>query len=282
MIEGLGHDDGYRMVEDELLTMAGRFTAHLHAAEYHRQKQQAKTRNADTIDTISRPVVGRMTPTVKAKRGRLDKSRNMAGGLRRALANGRDNGVDAESEDDAPWVGTSLQGLMEAPRGSAIRLSRLASVGPGAKAGGSRPDRVMRGSASQASVTGSESRASTRPLHRKRNVPESAEETTDDDDLDTPEPTRRQSARPPHLATTRHAKADRPRSPKRDVAIIPLLSDSDDDLLAGLRKRRQESRAPRGPSRRGNPRPSPSLSSTAARDRGKKPEASHDIIPSFL
>src|ERR1700759_4337684 len=38
MISGLEHDDGWVMVEDEFLTTAKLFTAHLHNADYQRLK----------------------------------------------------------------------------------------------------------------------------------------------------------------------------------------------------------------------------------------------------
>ncbi|SPO03224.1 uncharacterized protein DNG_05906 [Cephalotrichum gorgonifer] len=135
MSEGVEGDDKYRMVEDELLFIAGRFTAHLHAAEYHRQKQEAKAHNAATIDSISRPVVARMTPSVKAKHERRAKERKRSDGLRRALANGKEGGLDVkEAEDESPWIGTSLQGLMEESRGSVERLSGLTWAEPSTKA----------------------------------------------------------------------------------------------------------------------------------------------------
>ncbi|MBE3050024.1 hypothetical protein IMZ48_47490 [Candidatus Bathyarchaeota archaeon] len=131
-------DDRVRMVEDELFSVANRFTAHLHAAEYQRQKREAKTRNAGTIDSISRPVVGRMTPSVRSKQERAAKTRVRRDGVRKAIANARDGGLDADSEDEeeSPWMGMSLQGLMETDvhQGPSARLSRLTSVGLNTKA----------------------------------------------------------------------------------------------------------------------------------------------------
>jgi hypothetical protein len=56
MEEGLDGDDAYIMVEDEFQAVAKGFTQHLHHAEYVRLKNLAKTQNASTINTISRPV----------------------------------------------------------------------------------------------------------------------------------------------------------------------------------------------------------------------------------
>ncbi|KAK2591978.1 hypothetical protein QQS21_010314 [Conoideocrella luteorostrata] len=103
-------DDRFRMVEDELLRTAGLFTAHLHRAEYNRLKMLTQRHNADTIREIERPVVqlhgGGATST--ARRRGMAARRNSR---QRAVlqANG---GVS-----DLPWVGTSLQGLMEKKSG---------------------------------------------------------------------------------------------------------------------------------------------------------------------
>lgn len=317
MVEGLEEDDRFRMVEDELSFIAGKFTAHLHAAEYHRQKQQAKVRNADTIDTISRPVVGRMTPGVRAKQDRLAKTRRRRDGVRKALANGRDGGLDVDSEGESPWMGTSLQGLMEVPPGSDTRLSRLASVGLSTKAA-ARSSQVAQEVADRAPAIRPRAKAMGRGT-RARAV---SDDTTDgEDDLDVPAkrstfpvvpsprpaasratdqdavPRAHPTAHPPQRHSTWASKqgesirdTNKPasRSHQNQATIVSLLSDSDDDLFASLRRRRQESKTPRG-TRWGNPRPAPFSSSTtsavtpaAGREHGKKPEGNNDIIPSFL
>ncbi|CAD6441305.1 d4f6aa4f-fb24-4fa9-9b0f-eb32cd9545a4 [Sclerotinia trifoliorum] len=74
MIEGREHDDEYRMVEDELLTVAKSFTVHLHTAEYKRLGKIANTRNADAINSISRPVVGRMPDATRRKTEEVTRS----------------------------------------------------------------------------------------------------------------------------------------------------------------------------------------------------------------
>lgn len=315
MVEGLDEDDRFRMVEDELSSMAGKYTAHLHAAEYHRQKQQAKIRNADTIDTISRPVVGRVTPGVRAKQDRLAKTRKRRAGVRKALANGRGSGLEVESEEESPWMGTSLQGLMEVPQGTTTRLSRLTSVGPSTKAA-PRSSQGVR----EAEDPVPASRLPTRAGGGRRSGRAAADETTDDeDDLEVPAKRSTFPGLPPAgpavpRATTRnadsrvHATAQPPQrhttwpskhreptegtgeptsqSHEDQSAIVPLPSDSDDDLFSSLRRRRQESKAPRG-ARRVNPRSAPapsfttSATTTTAREH-QKPEANNDIIPSFL
>jgi len=144
MIEGFDHDDRYRMVEDEFLTMANDFTKHLHTAEYHRLKALASTRNADMIRTISRPVTGRMTDLVKKRRSALKLAASQRKGLRNALGKrkGRDESDSDDSDDDGdlPWAGTSLQGLMESPRKTAVPLpAASSSLGHGERMSTARP-----------------------------------------------------------------------------------------------------------------------------------------------
>ena len=308
MVQGLEDDDRFRMVEDELFSVANRFTAHLHAAEYQRQKREAKTRNAGTIDSISRPVVGRMTPSVRSKQERAAKTRVRRDGVRKAIANARDGGLDADSEDEeeSPWMGTSLQGLMETDvhQGPSARLSRLTSVGLNTKASAR---------SSQAERQASTSRLPARATGRGRNVAAAAEEQTDDeDDLDRPpkrstlpvlpspryaaqrvttthdagsrappisNPPRRQATWPAESA--QNTKAPESMNDRNEATIVPLLSD-DEDLFASRKRRRQEkeNRAPRGALRRGNPRQAPSSSSTTP-DMTTTAGGSNDIIPSL-
>ncbi|KAI1801133.1 hypothetical protein F4811DRAFT_478801 [Daldinia bambusicola] len=127
MIEGLEHDDMYRMVEDEFLSTAQQFTAHLHAAEYHRLKAASKSQNADTIRDISRPVVGRMTDPVKQKQERKARLEKQRAAMRKARAGkGRDD--DSTASESDLWQSASLHGLMESPRKKVTRLDNLAKV----------------------------------------------------------------------------------------------------------------------------------------------------------
>lgn len=120
MIPGPLNDDRYRMVEDEFLHVAQRFTAHLHRAEYDRLKSLAKSQNEATIREIERPVVGNLEPTSRARQ--RDKSARRTMKQRKALegdADGNNAGNDGRAEGDetaSPWVGTSLRGLMDLPR----------------------------------------------------------------------------------------------------------------------------------------------------------------------
>ena len=309
MVEGLDDDDRFRMVEDELLYIAGKFTAHLHAAEYQRQKQQAKARNADTIDTISRPVVGRMTPGVRAKQDRLEKTRKRRDGVRKALAHRMIKGIDPQGEDESPWMGTGLQGLMEAPQGPVIQLSRPPSSGYSTKASAGL-DRAR----GQLGV-------STRPTATGKAKQSTAKEIANDENHDLDIPTRRSallispSSRPTTSMSANRQHPDRPTAPvssclqheftspvtfegsktktplpvnrKDEASIVPLLSDSDDDLFASIRRRRQGRRASKKASCRGITRSlPPSATATsdtaAAQERDDKPETPEDIIPFFL
>jgi hypothetical protein len=182
MIEGFDHDDRYRMVEDEFLAMANDFTKHLHAAEYQRLKALASTRNADMIRTISRPVTGRMTDLVKRRRNALDLAASQRKGLRNALGKRKGRQDDSDSDDDdgdLPWAGTSLQGLMESPRKTAVPLpAGSSSLGHGERLPMTRPNP---GETTNLGVSGFASRLAARPSSSH------AETTTDedDDDLDT-------------------------------------------------------------------------------------------------
>ncbi|KAK2590700.1 hypothetical protein QQS21_011611 [Conoideocrella luteorostrata] len=50
-------DDRFRMMQDDLLRMARRFTAHLRRAEYNRLKMQTQRQYAEIIRELERPVV---------------------------------------------------------------------------------------------------------------------------------------------------------------------------------------------------------------------------------
>ncbi|KAK3502347.1 hypothetical protein B0T13DRAFT_166413 [Neurospora crassa] len=124
MIEGLRYDDRYRMVEDEFLSVAGEFTRHLHAAEYQRLRNLASSRNAETIDDISRPVTGAPMSAVERRHARLETAARQQRGLAKVLGKRVDHNSDPE---DKPWTGTSLQGLMDSPRKKKVPLHRSLS-----------------------------------------------------------------------------------------------------------------------------------------------------------
>ncbi|KND93212.1 hypothetical protein TOPH_02214 [Tolypocladium ophioglossoides CBS 100239] len=107
MLAGPFADDRYRMVEDEFLHTAQRFTTHLHRAEYNRLKARAESQNAAAIRAIARPVVGLLTASARV---RHEAARRAA--KQRTVLQAADGG----GGDPEPWIGTSLQGLMERPR----------------------------------------------------------------------------------------------------------------------------------------------------------------------
>jgi hypothetical protein len=114
MEDGMENDDIFRMVEDEFLDTAKDFTQHLHAAEYQRMKKAAKSQNADTISSISRPVTTRMPEETRRKVESVARAKKQASVLNRLLGNRR-GGSDTDDDSDGPpgpWVGTALHGLM--------------------------------------------------------------------------------------------------------------------------------------------------------------------------
>ncbi|EHA52315.1 hypothetical protein MGG_05807 [Pyricularia oryzae 70-15] len=124
MISGVDGDDIWRMVEDEFLSVAGAFTAHLHRAEYKRLKRVAESQNAKTISTISRPVACDRTDTVKRRQDREELERRQGGAIKRmrASSDGKNSNESDDDDGPSPWAGTALQGLMDSPRKKAPRL----------------------------------------------------------------------------------------------------------------------------------------------------------------
>ncbi|KAJ4864950.1 hypothetical protein T069G_01480 [Trichoderma breve] len=129
MIPGPLNDDKFRMVDDEFLHMAQRFTAHLHRAEYDRLKALAKAQNAATISEIERPVVASAVPTARARQ-RSEAAQNS---MKRRKALEAESGEDGDNrkakqdEQRSPWA-TGLRGLMEAPRREGRTIMPAASA----------------------------------------------------------------------------------------------------------------------------------------------------------
>lgn len=161
------------MVEDEFVAVAGDFTRHLHAAEYHRLKAEAKSKSRHVIDSIARPVTGEMTDDLKRKYKALGVARKQCQCLVRS-----EDDSDPENPGYAkPWAGTSLQGLMESPRKKAVSLTGLARSG-------SQSSRPSQGSPRRLCFQQRESIAGTQ---------EASDSDDYDDDLDAkPTVTRRQ------------------------------------------------------------------------------------------
>lgn len=118
MIEGLDHDDKFRMVEDEFVAIAKIFTAQRHQAAYEEQQNAAK------ISPTARPVVGKMTDNTRRKIERLAQSKVQRDVLGRLKEDSK-IASDTDSEDEVlPYVGTSLHVLMDSPK-KAMSLSKF-------------------------------------------------------------------------------------------------------------------------------------------------------------
>ncbi|KAK2785451.1 hypothetical protein FQN53_007712 [Emmonsiellopsis sp. PD_33] len=128
MREGLENDDKYIMVEDEFLATAQTFTRHLHHAEYVRRKNEAKIKNANSMQTLAQPTgagMGLSAETRKNMESEENATRQKAALDEMKRSAGRPP-VDSEAEDDGleseedreddPWVGTSLHNLMTSQR----------------------------------------------------------------------------------------------------------------------------------------------------------------------
>lgn len=127
MDEGLDKDDKFRMVEDEFLDAAKRFTQHLHAAEYQRLKKAVRSQNAAAISSISRPVTIRMPDETRRKVESVARAKRQATAVQRVLGN-QSHGSRSDEDSDAhtsAWLGTALHGLMESPRRSAASLTEI-------------------------------------------------------------------------------------------------------------------------------------------------------------
>ncbi|KAK2614831.1 hypothetical protein N8I77_001629 [Diaporthe amygdali] len=143
MVEGFDNDDRWRMVEDEFYSVAARFTAHLHAAQYRRLKDEAKRLSPNTIRTLARPVT--RPPTVDVMRRQAASTLTVS--QRRAITTARLHAkasnpaaaaaVAAQSDDEdndrfqiqLSRKRTHLASLMNSPRKKAQPLTSIASIG---------------------------------------------------------------------------------------------------------------------------------------------------------
>ncbi|GKU20899.1 hypothetical protein FLAG1_04855 [Fusarium langsethiae] len=266
MRPGLDHDDRYRMVEDEFLSMAHQFTVHLHRAEYNRLKNLAKQQNADTIREIERPIVG--PPTLLARQ--RQETAHRISKQRKLLAS-------SSREKDASFAGSSLQGLMESPRKEHKWIS--AGLADAAKT------RASAGFDSQ-KITPVRMRQISKPSSGKKKQISLADddETEDGEDLDLATPSRkpatkaarsvhasspvisRSAPRPafstPRALSTTMDKTSRSESSVKRPTTAPgagtrgtakrsdVHEDIDDDDLFGITKRISDRRRSRGLDRR--------------------------------
>lgn len=110
------NDDRYRMVEDEFLSTAQLFTAHLHRAEYDRLRRQAEQQNAAAIREIDRPVVGSPKGLARLRREAFRRTQRQREQLRREAGEEGDETATASPSPTPPHrMSTGLLGLMDTP-----------------------------------------------------------------------------------------------------------------------------------------------------------------------
>ncbi|OHF02242.1 hypothetical protein CORC01_02522 [Colletotrichum orchidophilum] len=258
MIDGLDNDDKYRMVEDELVTIAGQFTAHLHAAEYQRLKAQTRTQNAETIKTISRPVVGSLTELARKRQEELLRKKKQREALRRAKREaGRD---DEESGDEmgVPWRGTSLQGLMHSPKKKEVPLMALTRAGSGARTSASSLfGGVVRSSQSKKPAASA----------MKSTLEDEATTEDESDDLGGPVKT-------PVKREIGHSRPARPAYPSEAFAKVQSPFINQQQTMPASSKRLPDTRAP--PKSRGSLGTAATKPSSSTRATTKTPPGNHE------
>lgn len=189
MDEGFDRDDKYRMVEDEFLSIAQRFTVHLHTAEYKRQEKMVKTRNAEAINSILRPVTSKMPDHTKRKVESVARSKSQRAALQTLLLKNPGEGDESDDSDGdgLPYVGTTLHGLMDSPRGKSKSLATIRSPGAATRAAAGFQGPAARRKAFQNLA----SRSPVSKAARSHGIPNpeddvSTESSDGDDDLDAP------------------------------------------------------------------------------------------------
>jgi hypothetical protein len=137
MDEGMEHDDKYRMVEDEFLSVAQKFTVHLHTAEYRRREKDVKSCRADAINSISRPVTVKMPDHTKRKIASVAQSKAQRGAIEDLAKkkSGKEDESDSDEGIQLPYIGTTLHGLMDSPRKKSKSLGQLNLPGGLTRAG---------------------------------------------------------------------------------------------------------------------------------------------------
>lgn len=219
MVPGFQNDDRWRMVEDEFVAVAHKFTAHLHASEYQRLKKLAREQKTDAVLSISRSVTAPMTSAVRRRQAARSLEASQTRGIKRALSKGT-NADDKEGGDEIPWAGTNLHTLMESPRKKPVSLSKLLP----ASTSNTRAAALNRQNAAS---------SGTEPARPSRRIT----------------PTAAPSKPPSHHSTAPPAASSRPlTTATRDVSAAPDGStqdddDSDSDGYSARRRRRRAERA---------------------------------------
>lgn len=224
MHEGIDNDDKYRMVEDEFLAAAQRFTVHLHAAEYKRQKKMVRAVNAEAIDSISRPVTGSMSDHTRRKVEAIARSKAQHNSIQNHLSN--ETATTEEPDDSSDGEGfayyeTTLRGLMDSPRRKAANLSKIPfGVATRAAAGFQKPTAQLRRDPNQAPASPQPKGSLRFGQSSKSNQDSSTDSSDKDDDLDAPMPVPRVASLPAPTNLSRSASVQQVSQPLR-IADIP-------------------------------------------------------------
>ncbi|KAH8172986.1 hypothetical protein LIA77_07241 [Sarocladium implicatum] len=201
MVPGVAHDDRFRMVEDELLSIARQFTAHLHRVEYARLKTLAANQNAAAIREIERPVVGSGKRTAEGVRRGEQKRRDA-----------RQRRVAGVGEEEGGEVRGGLRGLLESPGRDRRRVGEAVRR--------QRSERAKAGDDEQRTSPGGELPRQP-PASNSRGAPSSSS---------------RLSSTP--VSKIEKSSPPIPRVKAKEVAVIEIDDDDDDDDPFGMKRRR--------------------------------------------
>lgn len=193
------------MVEDEFLSTARTFTAHLHHAEYQRLKRLSKTRPQTTnrpVDSITK--MREETKRQKEAEARDKRMQSVLGKLNGA-GDARNGSEESDLEDleeergDAPGVGTELAQLMkQSSRKNLTSLSGLNAVKSSTRAAAGF-ERAKPQSEERSQTRSNIFKEFSRPKEAAKatvEVKEEEPETEDEDSDDLDAPTVRRPAKP--------------------------------------------------------------------------------------
>ncbi|KAG9253218.1 uncharacterized protein F5Z01DRAFT_658168 [Emericellopsis atlantica] len=199
-------DDLWQMVEDEFYQTAQKFTAHLHRAEYQRQKTLAASQNAAAISAIARPTVGEASRLVRQ---------------RSALTSRTKKQQDVLGEEVPATSG--LRGLMDSPK----KADRVLRVGGGLL---TKAAAATKRAASPTPIRGQESKTARREQSMAGREISAAATISK-------VPTR-PAASAGKLSSTIHRSRSEPNLKKRTEKAVELSSSDDDDDPFGIKRRR--------------------------------------------
>ncbi|KAL9622597.1 MAG: hypothetical protein Q9160_003094 [Pyrenula sp. 1 TL-2023] len=237
MRSGYDKDDGWMMVEDEFYSIAQEFTLPLHRQEYERLKLKARDEGLNVRDIARSTNMLAMREELQRKTEAAalrKKHKRTFDGIKSRLLGGSGSDEDADEdavsdEEDDPWYGTTLHGLMTSPRKIEKALVGLEKVQSNtrAAAGFSQPDFTL----SQLTAGGGADQ-SARNGRQDEDVAD-ATDSSDDDDLDglkrMPHPVSRspmRTARPKLQAPESSVNAGRVKVEERHTEVISSKSKS--------------------------------------------------------